>query len=87
VPAPVLARLIAHELGHLSLVHRHGFTVTRSERPPLPARPAGRWDVPCGGRALHAARRRGAALVGDWVGSGRPYLGLCFGAQVLAAAR
>ena len=26
------------------------------------------------------------ALVGDWVGSGRPYLGLCFGAQVLAAA-
>jgi GMP synthase-like glutamine amidotransferase len=84
---------IAHELGHLEpWFDRHGFTVTRvyRERPqPLPdadllvvmGSPGSVVDGYCTPPdALEIA------FVGDWVSSGRPYLGLCFGAQVLAAA-
>ena len=84
---------IAHELGQLEpWFDRHGFTVTRvyREQPrPLPAAdllvvmgsPGSAADGAC-----PPATQSEIAAVGDWVASGRPYLGICFGAQVLAAA-
>jgi GMP synthase-like glutamine amidotransferase len=84
---------IAHELGHLEpWFDRHGFRVTRvyRERPiPLPAA-----DLLVGmgspgsaaGDACSPATQSEISMVGEWVTSGRPYLGICFGAQVLAAA-
>jgi GMP synthase (glutamine-hydrolysing) len=84
---------IAHELGHLEpWLDRHGFTVTRvyRERPqPLPdadllvvmGSPGSAADGACA-----PATQSEIAAVADWVASGRHYLGICFGAQVLAAA-
>ena len=84
---------IAHELGHLEpWFDRHAFTVTRvhRERPePLPdadllvvmGSPGSAADAFC-----TPPTAREIAEVGGWVAQGRPYLGLCLGAQVLAAA-
>jgi GMP synthase (glutamine-hydrolysing) len=84
---------IAHELGHLEpWLDRHGFTVTRVYREqPMPL-PDAELLVVMGSPGSAAvgscppATQSEIAAVGDWVGSGRPYLGICFGAQVLAAA-
>jgi GMP synthase (glutamine-hydrolysing) len=84
---------IAHELGHLEpWFDRHGFTVTRVHRERPQPTPDADLLVVMGSPGSVAdgyATPPDAvetAFVGDWVGRGRPYLGLCFGAQVLAAA-
>jgi GMP synthase (glutamine-hydrolysing) len=84
---------IAHELGHLEpWLDDHGFAVTRAFREdprPLPAAdllivmgsPGSVADGGC-----PPASQGEIATVQDWVESGRPCLGICFGAQVLALA-
>lgn len=84
---------IAHELGHLEpWFDRHGFTLTRVYREDGPTFPAADLLV-CMGSPTSAAAGHCAApatqeieAIRAWVTSGRPYLGLCFGAQALAAA-
>jgi GMP synthase-like glutamine amidotransferase len=84
---------IAHELGHLEpWLDRHGFTVTRVYREHPGALPDADLLIVMGSPGSAAdgacppATQSEIAAVGEWVGSGRPYLGICFGAQVLAAA-
>jgi GMP synthase-like glutamine amidotransferase len=84
---------IAHELGHLEpWFARHGFTVERLNRERPESLPDADLLVVMGspGSAADAyctpPTAREIAAVGGWVALGRPYLGLCFGAQVLAAA-
>lgn len=84
---------IAHELGHLEpWFDRHGFTVSRGYREqPQPLAVAdllvvmGSPGSAADGHCTPPGTRE-IAFVGDWVAQGRPYLGLCFGAQALAAA-
>lgn len=86
---------IAHELGHLEpWLDRHGFTLTRvyRERPKPRPMPAADLLIVMGSPGSAAdgyctpPDAIEIAFVADWVEQGRPYLGLCFGAQVLAAA-
>lgn len=84
---------IAHELGHLEpWFDRHGFTLTRVYREDAPAFPAADLLVVLGSPTSaangHCAPPAAAeiAAIHEWVTAGRPYLGVCFGAQALAAA-
>jgi GMP synthase (glutamine-hydrolysing) len=84
---------IAHELGHLgSWLDRRGFIVERIYRGQAQSIPDADLLIVMGsptsvatGYCLAAAEDE-IRLVKEWVESGRPYLGLCFGAQVLARA-
>jgi GMP synthase-like glutamine amidotransferase len=84
---------VAHELGHLEpVLASRDIAITRIYREdPRPLPPAdlligmgSPWSVATG----HATPSSAAEidLVRHWVWSGRPYLGLCYGAQVLACA-
>ncbi len=60
---------------------------------PLPARPAGYDAVVVYGGTENLSEdqdrpylREELAWIGDWVGAGRPYLGICLGGQLLARA-
>jgi len=96
-PMPVAVVLshaeVAHELGHVGVwLEREGFSVERMFREDDPDVPSG--DVlislgsPCSVAEgfTESAARREIALVRDWVAADRPFLGVCFGAQVLARA-
>ena len=84
---------IAHELGHLSpWLDRRGFLVERVYRGEAQSIPDADLLIVMGsptsvatGHCLAPAEDE-IRLVKEWVESGRPYLGLCFGAQVLARA-
>ncbi|MCX6432368.1 MAG: hypothetical protein NTX29_06130 [Actinobacteria bacterium] len=84
---------IAGELGHLEpwLVDS-GFSIVRVFREQRSSIPAGDLLIIMGSPASVVPGFRDAdanaeiAAVGAWVAQGRPYLGLCFGAQVLATA-
>lgn len=84
---------VAHELGHLEpALEARGFAVTRAYREradPIPDADllvvmGSPWSVAVGHEDAGAVRE--VDLVRHWVWAGRPYLGLCFGAQVLARA-
>lgn len=84
---------IASELGHLEpWFDRHGFTVSRLYREQPREFPFADLLVVLGSPgsvadgAYPPASRSEIDAVSDWVGRGRPYLGICFGAQVLALA-
>ena len=84
---------IAHELGHLGpWLDRRGFLVERVYRGEAQSIPDADLLIVMGsptsvatGYCLAPAEDE-IRLVKEWVESGRPYLGLCFGAQVLARA-
>ena len=84
---------IAHELGHLSpWLDRRGFALERIYREEPRSLPDADLLIVMGsptsvatGHCLAPAEDE-IRLVKEWVESGRPYLGLCFGAQVLARA-
>ena len=84
---------IAHELGHLGpWLDRRGFLVERVYRGESQSIPDADLLIVMGsptsvatGHCLAPAEDE-IRLVKEWVESGRPYLGLCFGAQVLARA-
>ncbi len=84
---------IAHELGHLGpWLDRRGFLVERVYRGEAQSIPDADLLIVMGsptsvatGHCLEPAEDE-IRLVKEWVESGRPYLGLCFGAQVLARA-
>jgi GMP synthase-like glutamine amidotransferase len=84
---------IAHELGHLGpWLDRRGFLVDRVYRGEAQSIPDADLLIVMGsptsvatGYCLALAEDE-IRLVQEWVESGRPYLGLCFGAQVLARA-
>ena len=84
---------IAHELGHLGpWLDRRGFLVERVYRGEAQSIPDADLLIVMGsptsvatGHCLAPAEDE-IRLVKEWVESGRPYLGLCFGAQVLARA-
>lgn len=84
---------IAHELGHLEpWLDRHGFSVTRIQREQPYQIPDADLLVVLGspnsvaGPDCPSSSRAEVAVVREWLRSDRPYLGICFGAQVLAAA-
>lgn len=84
---------IANELGHLEpWLDRHGFTVTRIHREQPTAIPAADLLIVLGspgsvaGATCPAPANDEVAAVRDWVQQGRPFLGICFGAQALARA-
>ncbi|MCX6413179.1 MAG: gamma-glutamyl-gamma-aminobutyrate hydrolase family protein [Actinobacteria bacterium] len=84
---------IAHELGHLGpWLDRRGFALERIYREEPRSLPDADLLIVMGsptsvatGHCLAPAEDE-IRLVKEWVESGRPYLGLCFGAQVLARA-
>ena len=84
---------IAHALGHLGpWLDRRGFLVERVYRGEAQSIPDADLLIVMGsptsvatGHCLAPAEDE-IRLVKEWVESGRPYLGLCFGAQVLARA-
>jgi GMP synthase-like glutamine amidotransferase len=84
---------IAHALGHLGpWLDRQGFLVERVYRGEAQSIPDADLLIVMGsptsvatGHCLAPAEDE-IRLVKEWVESGRPYLGLCFGAQVLARA-
>ena len=84
---------IAHELGHLGpWLDRRGFALERIYREEPRSLPDADLLIVMGsptsvatGHCLEPAEDE-IRLVKEWVESGRPYLGLCFGAQVLARA-
>jgi GMP synthase-like glutamine amidotransferase len=84
---------IAHELGHLEpwLVDS-GFSIVRVYREERPSIPDGDLLIVMGSPHSVVPGFRDASAdaeidaVGAWVARDRPYLGLCFGAQVLATA-
>lgn len=87
-------RSIAHELGAVGdWLTASGFTVDhvfREDEPDLPDGAdllvvLGSPNSVAEGRCLPAGDRE-IAQVGLWLASGRPYLGICYGAQVLALA-
>lgn len=84
---------IAHEFGHLEpWLQENGFSVTRVFRGHAGEFPVADLLIVLGspgsvaGAECPPASRSEVAAVSDWVGAGRPYLGICFGAQVLARA-
>jgi len=84
---------IAHELGHLEpWLALHDYSITRVYREDGPAIPDAELLIVLGSPFSVAdghCEPAGLAeieMVGAWVAQGRPYLGLCFGAQVLALA-
>lgn len=84
---------IAHELGHLApWLEQNDFSVARAFREePRPLPPADLLIVMGSpgsvvGAECPPASRSEVAAVSEWVAGGRPYLGICFGAQVLALA-
>ena len=84
---------IAYELGHLEpWLDAHGFSVTRAFREAPRDLPAADLLIVLGSPGSVAdggcppASQGEIAAVQAWVESGRPYLGICFGAQVLALA-
>ncbi|MFM8353173.1 MAG: type 1 glutamine amidotransferase [Actinomycetales bacterium] len=86
-------RDIAHELGPLGeWLEEGGFGVTRTYREDDPAVPAADLLVVLGSPQSVATGYCAPpgdaeiARVRAWLDSGRPYLGICFGAQVLARA-
>lgn len=86
-------RSVAHELGHLEpWLERNGFLVRRifrEERPELPDADLlvvlGSPNSVATGYCEPPADAE-IAMVGEWIKRDRPYLGVCFGAQVLARA-
>lgn len=86
-------RTVAHELGHLQPWFDHnGFLVRRIYREDKPELADADLLVVLGsphsvvtGYCEPAAEAE-IAMVGEWLGRARPYLGVCFGAQVLACA-
>jgi len=84
---------IADELGHLGpWLDGHGFTVTRIHREQPRQLPSadllivlGSPDSVAGAHCPPAAQGEVEAVRG-WIAQDRPYLGICFGAQVLARA-
>lgn len=92
--AAVLAhRNVAQELGHLApWFDRHGFVVHRVFREDQPEFPDADLLVVLGSPNSVAVgfcqppAEAEISMVAEWVGHGRPYLGVCFGAQVLARA-
>ena len=84
---------IAHELGHLEpWLVRNDYRIERIYREHAPALPSADLLIVMGsptsvasGHCAPAAKDEIDA-VADWLRNGRPYLGLCFGAQVLARA-
>lgn len=86
-------REVAHELGHLEpWLDGSGFAITRVYREDHPALPEADLLVVLGSPSSVAyghcepAAHEEIARIGDWVAADRPYLGICFGAQVLAQA-
>ncbi|MEK7295145.1 MAG: gamma-glutamyl-gamma-aminobutyrate hydrolase family protein [Actinomycetota bacterium] len=86
-------RHVAQELGHLEpWFDRHGFVVHRVFREDRPEFPDADLLVVLGSpnsvATSHCQPPAEAeiSMVAEWVGRGRPYLGVCFGAQVLARA-
>jgi len=84
---------VAHELGHLEpALESVGATITRAYRERTDPLPDADILVVMGSPHSVATGHENAAslaeidLVRHWVRAGRPYLGLCFGAQVLARA-
>lgn len=84
---------IAHELGHLGpWLDRRGFVLNRLYREEPQPFPDAELLIVMGSPTsvatgyLLAPAEDEIRLVKEWVESGRPYLGLCFGAQVLARA-
>ena len=84
---------IAHELGHLEpWLDDHGFTVTRIMREQPRSLPAADLLIVLGspgsvaGAQCPPPAQAEVEAVRDWVAQGRAYLGICFGAQVLARA-
>ncbi len=84
---------IAHELGHLEAwFDRHDFSVTRIYREDQPSVPSADLLVVLGspnsvaGATCPPATLAEVDAVKDWLDQGRPYLGICFGSQVLATA-
>ncbi|MFZ4496920.1 MAG: type 1 glutamine amidotransferase [Candidatus Nanopelagicales bacterium] len=84
---------IANELGHLEpWLAMNDFKVTRSHRELVGPLPQGDLLIVMGSPTsvaaghLQPSASAEIAIVADWVGQGRPYLGICFGAQVLARA-
>ncbi|MSO27953.1 MAG: hypothetical protein EXQ60_07855, partial [Candidatus Nanopelagicales bacterium] len=84
---------IAYELGHLEpWLAKNGFKVARSYRELGGQFPQGDLLIVLGSPTSVASgycqppAAAEIAMVTAWVGQGRPYLGICFGAQVLARA-
>lgn len=84
---------VAAELGHLgSWLEDRGHSVTRVYRETSPSLPDADVLVALGSPSsvaeghCAAPAAREIALVDSWVTTGRPYLGICFGAQTLARA-
>ncbi|MDP1876027.1 MAG: gamma-glutamyl-gamma-aminobutyrate hydrolase family protein [Actinomycetota bacterium] len=84
---------IAHELGHLEpWLDAQGFAISRVYREDGLDLPAADLLVVMGSPTSVAtgyrqpAADREVAMVAEWVSRDRPYLGVCFGAQVLACA-
>jgi GMP synthase-like glutamine amidotransferase len=84
---------IAHELGHLEpWLIDSGFSIVRVYREEQPSIPDGDLLIVMGSPHSVVPGFRGASAdaeieaVRAWVAQDRPYLGLCFGAQVLATA-
>lgn len=84
---------VAEELGHIGhWLDRAGYKVRRVHRETRPSFLEGDLLVSLGsptsvaeGHVLAPAAGE-VALVSDWVSAGRPFIGVCFGAQVLARA-
>lgn len=86
-------RSVAHELGHLEpWFDRQGFLVRRIFREDRPELPDADLLVVLGSPNSVATgyceppADVEIAMVGEWVNRARPYLGICFGAQVLTCA-
>lgn len=86
-------RKVAHELGLLEpWLDRHGFKIRRIYREDRPTLDDADLLVVMGSPSSvasgHCEQPADAeiTIVGEWIGRDRPYLGICFGSQVLARA-